>query len=240
MEKKITKKNTKEGAISNGMEAKVYNTKGKEVRTLELPESIFGVKWNSDLVHNVVVSMQSNARENVAHVKTRGEVAGGGRKPWQQKGTGRARHGSIRSPIWVGGGVTHGPNPFKNYSRKVNRKEKVSALFSILSKKFKDGEILFVDSISVPSAKTKDAKTVIKSLSGIKGYESIATKPKNAAFLTMPKKDKPTFLSLRNFSNICLDEVRNMNPVELLSHKLVVITDPDESFKILSAKKNTK
>src|SRR3954467_5139183 len=109
------------------MESTVYNQKGKEVGKIQLAEQIFGLKWNADLVHQVVTSMESSARTNVAHTKNRGEVSGGGKKPWQQKGTGRARHGSIRSPIWVGGGVTHGPRKDKDYDRKINKKMKAKA-----------------------------------------------------------------------------------------------------------------
>src|SRR3989338_499645 len=102
------------------MEAKVYNMQGKEAGKIELPENIFGLKWNADLIHQVITSMQSNARAGTAHTKGRGEVRGGGRKPWRQKGTGRARHGSRRSPIWKGGGVAHGPSKEKKYSQKIN------------------------------------------------------------------------------------------------------------------------
>src|SRR3989338_10320201 len=106
------------------MEGTIYNQKGKESGKISLPEAVFGLKWNADLVHQVVVSMESSARTPVAHAKNRGDVRGGGKKPWRQKGTGRARHVSIRSPIWVGGGVAHGPRSEKNYARKINRKQK--------------------------------------------------------------------------------------------------------------------
>src|SRR6202167_3095081 len=104
------------------MEAIIYNTQGKKSGSVDLPEAIFGIKWNDSLMHQVVTSMQDNARTNVAHTKGRGEVRGGGKKPWRQKGTGRARHGSIRSPIWKGGGVTHGPSKDKVYSVAIPKK----------------------------------------------------------------------------------------------------------------------
>jgi large subunit ribosomal protein L4 len=216
------------------MESSVYNQEGKKVGTVKLPESVFGVKWNGDLVHQVVVSMQANARPHVAHVKDRGEVAGGGKKPWRQKGTGRARHGSIRSPLWVGGGVTHGPNADKIFARKINRKMRAKALYSSLSRKYKEGEILFVDKLSIPSGKTKDAKAMLSNFAAIKGFEHLTTKPAHAALVVFPQKDSRTFLGLRNFSNIAVDEVRNLNPVSVLSYKYLVIGDPQVSCELLS------
>ena len=152
------------------MEAILYNQEGKSAGKFALPKGIFDVPWNNDLVHEVVRLMNSNSRTNVAHAKTRGEVRGGGKKPWRQKGTGRARHGSSRSPIWVGGGTTHGPRNEKNFDRKSNKKAKTKALLTILSRKYKDGEILFLDGVNFAAPKAKEAKTVLLSLSKIKGF----------------------------------------------------------------------
>src|SRR3989338_8555313 len=155
------------------MDAQVYNQKGEAVGKIKIPESIFGVRWNSDLVHQVVTSMLSSKRKGTAHAKTRGEVRGGGKKPWKQKGTGRARHGSSRSPIWVGGGVTHGPRNEKNYFRKVNKKMKTKALLTVLSRKFRDGEVAFVDEISLKEPKTKLAIRTLVSLSKIPALKNV-------------------------------------------------------------------
>lgn len=213
------------------MEQTIYNQKGQEAGKVKLPESVFGLAWNADLVHQVVVSMMSSARHSIANTKTRGEVSGGGKKPWQQKGTGRARHGSTRSPIWVGGGIAHGPRADKNYDRKVNKKAKTKALYTILSKKFKDGEILFIDSLSFKVPKASDAKDTIMAFSKVKGFEKFATKPKNVAILAVDKKDSNLTKSFKNFGNVEVEELRNINPVSLLNHKYLVISNPSESLK---------
>lgn len=216
------------------MESVIYNQQGKATGKIKLPEAVFGVPWNADLVHEVVRLMNSNARDPIAHTKTRGEVRGGGKKPWKQKGTGRARHGSTRSPIWVGGGVAHGPRNDKNYSRKINKKVKAKALYSILSRKFKEGEIMFVDTFDIAAPKTADAKKIITALAGIKGYEKLATKPRNAALVALDKKADAVSKSFRNFSNVSVEEFRNINPVTVLNHSILVITNPAQSLKALS------
>lgn len=219
------------------MEAQVYNQKGKESSKIDLPENIFGLKWNADLVHQVVVSMESNKREPIAHTKNRGDVSGGGKKPWKQKGTGRARHGSTRSPIWVGGGVAHGPRNEKNYERKVNKKMKAKALYTILSSKFKDGKILFVDYISgFEKPKTKDAREVLKELSKIKGFNDILSKKKNSTVLSMGLKAPTVKKSFSNISNILVKDISDINPLDLINWKYLVITDPKESIDTLSKK----
>jgi large subunit ribosomal protein L4 len=218
------------------MEAPIYSQTGKAAGKIDLPEGIFGVPWNADLVHEVVRLMNSNSRTNVAHTKTRGEVRGGGKKPWQQKGTGRARHGSTRSPIWVGGGVAHGPRNDKNFDRKINKKAKTKALYSILSKKLKEGEILFVDSVNLTAPKSKDARIVLSALSKIKGYERLATKKINTAILALDKKTDAITKSFQNFGNVSVEEFRNINPVSILNHTYLIVTNPAESLKALTAK----
>lgn len=218
------------------MESQIYNQTGGAAGTIKLPESVFGLPWNADLVHQVVTSMRSNARKPIAHTKDRGEVSGGGKKPWQQKGTGRARHGSIRSPIWVHGGVAHGPTKEKNFARKINRRMKAKALAVILSKKFKDGEVLFVDAVSLPEQKTKAAKEILKSLCTVKGFEKILAKKSNSAILALGTKDAKLEKSFRNFGNLLISEARNMNPVELLNYKHLVIIEPEKTVEFLASK----
>ncbi len=215
------------------MESIIYNQDGKETGKMTLPESVFGVSWNPDIVHQVSQSMLSNRRQGSAHTKTRGEVSGGGKKPWKQKGTGRARHGSTRSPIWVGGGVAHGPRNDKNYDRKINRELKKKALYIALSKKLKEGEILLLNGLVMPEIKSKDAKDVLMSLSKIKGYASIA-KSKNAAFIALPGKDKHVEKSFQNFGNLSVGEARNLNLLDVLTYKYIVIANPEESLKQLT------
>ncbi len=218
------------------METKIYNTSGKETGSAKISEKVFGLPWNADLVYQVVNSMKTAGRTPVAHTKDRSEVRGGGKKPWQQKGLGRARHGSTRSPIWVGGGVAHGPRNDKNFDRKVNKKAKVKALFTIISQKMRDGEILFVDSISMKMPKTKEAVKTLESLSSVKGFEKLKTKKTNAALIAIPTKDVVVEKSFRNLGKTEVTELRNINPLHLLNYKYVVVVNPEESSKLLEAK----
>jgi large subunit ribosomal protein L4 len=218
------------------METKVYNQKGKEVSTLKLPEEIFGLHWNADLVHQVIVGMQSNKRAGTADSKNRAEVSGGGKKPWQQKGTGRARHGSSRSPIWVGGGVAHGPLAEKNYKKKINSKMKAKALFTILSAKYKEGKIIFVDSIAPAEAKTKEAASIMKDLSSVKDFENLVFEKKNNVTLYSVNKNEATRLSFRNLSNVKIETASQMNPVDIANARYVIITEPKETLEFLASK----
>lgn len=217
-------------------EAVVYSMTGAKSGTISLPAELFSAPWNADLVHQVVVGMQANARPTVAHTKFRGEVSGGGKKPWKQKGTGRARHGSTRSPIWKGGGVTHGPRAEKVYAVKINRKMRVAALASIISRKYRDGEIIFVDSLSFTAPKTKEAMVALKAIAKASGNDMLATKRKNAAVIALSTKDTNAEKSFQNIGSLMTEEVRNLNAVDLMTKKYLVIEKPNESLAILSAR----
>jgi large subunit ribosomal protein L4 len=215
------------------MNATVYSKEGKESGKVDLPETVFGVAWNPDLVHEVVVGLQANARAGTAHTKDRSEKRGGGKKPWRQKGTGRARHGSRRSPIWTGGGVTFGPRSEKDYSVKLNKKVRAKALASVLSKKLADQEIFFVDSLSLETPKTAEAKTIVNALAKGVPAEDLATKKNNAVLVVLAERNLPTEKSFRNFGNIEVVQAKDINPVDLLTYKYVVFVDAPASVEIL-------
>ncbi len=215
------------------MESVVYNQEGKQVGKVELPDGLFGVKWNADTVHQFLTSEMSDRRHPVAHTKNRGEVRGGGKKPWRQKGTGRARHGSRRSPIWVGGGVTHGPRNDKNFSRKVNKKMANKTLAMVLTRKANEGEVVFLDKIVLPEAKTRHAVSVLNSLAKIKGLEIFSRKRNNVGIFAMPGNDLILKRVFNNVGKIALSETRNINAVDLLSKKFLILVNPEESLKIL-------
>lgn len=213
---------------------------GNNVGTIALPASIFGAPWRSDLVHQVTTAMQANARQNRAHTKDRSEVSGGGKKPWKQKGTGQARHGSTRSPIWRHGGIAHGPRSDRDYSEKINRKMRIGALLSVLSKKAKDGEIILVDTLSFAAPKTATAKAAIIALAKGSGADRLATKKKNAALFALATYDANAIRSFHNLGNVMTEELRNLNPVEVLAYKYLVIENPEKAFAALIARAKTK
>ncbi len=227
-----TKKVTKAPAL----EAPVYSMEGKEVSKIALPAELFGAPWRSDLVHQVVTGMQANKRQNRAHTKDRSEVSGGGKKPWKQKGTGQARHGSSRSPIWRHGGVTFGPRNERDYREKINKKMRVAALASVLSKKAADGEVIFVDALSFSAPKTGDAKQFVAALAKGASAGRLATNKKNAALVALSSYETNAIKSFRNLGNLMTEEVRNLNPVDVMAHKYLIIENPEASLKALSAR----
>ncbi len=218
------------------MEAKIYNPDGKEAGTIALPEQLFALPWNADLVQQVVVSMRSNERPVLAASRGRGEVRGGGKKPWKQKGTGRARHGSIRSPIWKGGGVSHGPKAERNYAKKINRAMKTKALFTLLSQKWRDNEIVFVSDLGLTAGKTKVAAAAFGKLAKVKGLEKLAYKKGNRALVSLPTHNEVAVRSLRNLPTVSVEEARNLNPVDVLNYQYLVITEPAKSLEVLASR----
>lgn len=214
------------------MKTDIYNAQGKKAGSVELPENIFGVEWNDSLMHQVVTSMQDNKRTNVAHTKGRGEVRGGGRKPWKQKGTGRARHGSSRSPIWKGGGVTHGPRNEKIFARTIPAKMRAKALFMALSKKLAAGEIVFVDSFGIDKPSTASAKKALVALS--KDFAKLNAKKKNVALVAFSDAKEAGSKSFRNIGNVVTSPVKDLNPVAILKHSYIVIENPEAAVAILA------
>jgi large subunit ribosomal protein L4 len=232
-----TKKTTVKKTVSSvNLSATTYNQKGTSAGTFALPKKVFGLSWNADLVHQVVVGMQANKRAGTAHTKDRSEVSGGGKKPWKQKGTGRARHGSTRSPIWIGGGVTFGPRNDKDYSQKINKKMRVKALFTILSRKVSDSNVLLVDSLAFDAIKTKDAVATLTAFAGITGFEKFgSTKPTTALFV-LPEHNEIIEKSFANFKGATVLTVNDLNALNTMSFHYVVIVDPAKSVAMLEAK----
>lgn len=213
------------------MKAEFYNQKGEKEGTTDIPESIFGLSWNPSLVHQVVVSLMANRRAGTAHSKGRGEVRGGGKKPWRQKGTGRARHGSIRSPLWIGGGVTHGPIKEKIYDKKINKKMKNKALLVSFSKKAADKEIVFLNDLKFKEAKTKEARNLFSALKKIKGFEKLGERGgRTLTLLAEPANNLAR--AIRNLPQVDAREARNINALNLLSYKYLIM--PKETIKVIS------
>ncbi|MEK7176142.1 MAG: 50S ribosomal protein L4 [Patescibacteria group bacterium] len=230
---KISADLLKTSLTSNGMDAAVYSVEGKKAGEIKLPENVFGVRWNADLVKQVADSLMSSKRKPVAHTKNRGEVRGGGKKPWQQKGTGRARHGSIRSPLWIGGGVTHGPRKEKSYERTVTKNMRAKALHTLLAQKYREGEVMFIDSLTLKEPKTKRAISALSSLSGVKGFENVFTKRNNATAIALSGKNKETERAFRNLGNVLVLEARNLDPLTLLKYKYLILENPEASLKLI-------
>jgi len=214
------------------MNTKVYNQLGKEAGTTELPDPVFGLKWNPDLVHQVAVAQAANLRPTVAHAKGRGEVRGGGKKPWRQKGTGRARHGSIRSPIWKGGGVTHGPLKEKDYKKGVNKKMARAALRTVLSAKARDNEIIILEELKFSEPKTKLASQMFEKFSKIKDFSAITRG--NGVLVALSENDRNAKRTLRNLPYVEIDEARNLNAHEVLQYKFVMF--PKAAIDVLNKK----
>jgi large subunit ribosomal protein L4 len=210
------------------MKAVLYNQEGQEKGTVLLPKEIFGLKINQDLVHQVLVSQRANRRRNIAHTKDRSEVSGGGKKPWRQKGTGRSRHGSIRSPLWKGGGITFGPRKEKVFKKIIPKKIKRLALFMVLSGKLKDNSLLILDDLKINEDERGGLKGLAKKFSKI--LEKLPCKGQKT-LIVLPKLDKKLILATRNFPKIQTIQASNLNVLDILSFKYLLM--PKEAIRII-------
>jgi large subunit ribosomal protein L4 len=205
------------------MKVNLYNQNAEIIGEAELPDEIFNVRINSDLVHQVLTAQMANSRQVIAHTKDRSEVRGGGKKPWRQKGTGRARHGSIRSPLWKGGGVTFGPTKERNFKKKINKKMKRKAVFMVLSSKARDKELILLDILKLNTPKTKEALSVIDRFSEkLAGYKK-AKKKRDSILLVMPEKNETISRAVNNLPFVETIEARNLNVKDLLEKKYLVL-----------------
>lgn len=219
------------------MKTDVFNQQGSKVSSLDLPDNIFSLSFNGDLVHQVIHSQMNNQRANTAHTKDRSEVRGGGKKPWQQKGLGRARAGSSRSPIWTGGGVTHGPRNDRNYKQDIPKVMRNRALFVLLSQKLKAGKILFVDNIKAEDGKTKSATSIMTNLQKVEGFKTINWKKHNNCVIYTSPTDRSTHLAFRNMPNVRLENMDQMNPLTLANTRYIILSSPNEIISYLEGKK---
>lgn len=196
--------------------AEIYNMKGEVVGQYPLNLAIFGITPKIGLIHEAVVAERANARKVLAHTKDRGEVRGGGRKPWRQKGTGRARHGSIRSPLWIGGGVTFGPTKERVFKKKINKKAKRKALLMVLSDKAANKKLLLLDQLKLPEIKTKLMAGILENLP-CKGRTTLLALGEDEESLKIVK-------SAANLPKISTIEARNLNVLDLVSHEYLLTT----------------
>lgn len=205
------------------MKMSVYDKNGKKTGNKELDSKIFTNKVNHALLHEIICSILSNKRQGTAKVKTRAEVRGGGRKPWRQKGTGRARAGSIRSPLWKGGGITFGPTGEENYKRKINAKKKKAALKSALSAKAKEDKIIVIKDFKLKEAKTKELQEFLDKLS-LEGK----------LLIVLPGKDEKIMKASRNIPGILTVEARNLNALVVLDYDFILFfNEADKEIKKL-------
>jgi large subunit ribosomal protein L4 len=215
------------------MEVLTYTQNGKESGKAELPSEIFDIKMNSDLVHQIVLAQMSNQRQVIAHTKDKSEVRGGGRKPWKQKGTGRARHGSIRSPIWKGGGVTFGPTKDRNFKKKINKKMRRKALFMVLSSKVKDKEMIILDKLKIEKPKTKEMVMIVQDTRyKIQDTKTDLKKRKKESILVaLSKKDVDITRAAKNIQKVKTVQAKDLNVLDLLNYKYLMM--PKEGIDVI-------
>jgi large subunit ribosomal protein L4 len=196
------------------IKAKLYNSDGEAKKEIKLNPAIFEVKVKDSVVHQSLVAFLANRRQPIAHTKMRGEIRGGGRKPWRQKGTGRARHGSIRSPLWRGGGVVFGPRADKNFAKKINKKMRRLALFMVLSDRAKEKLVSVIEKLNIAEAKTKSLVLLLKKM-------SLA----NNTLIVLEKMDKKIALAVKNLPQVEAISANSLNIYELLNYKNILFAE---------------
>ena len=202
------------------MKIKVYNQSAKEVSELEVSDKVFGLKANEELIHQAVIAQMSNERQVLADTKDRSEVRGGGKKPWKQKGTGRARVGSSRSPLWRGGGVTFGPTSDRNFSVKINKKMKQKALLMVISDKVSNSSFVALDKLELPAFKTKDFNNVLTAIE----KEVLANERRSVLVINSAKDEKVKY-SGRNLAGVEIINLENLNILDVLKYRNLIMTE---------------
>lgn len=205
------------------MKISIYNQKGQEMEKAELNSDIFGVKMNHSLLHQAVNAQSANSRKVIAHTKDRSEVRGGGRKPWRQKGTGRARHGSNRSPIWRGGGITFGPTNERNFTKKINKKMKRKALFMALSSKLTDNEMIMLDKLELKEAKTKQMIEIMDNL-----QNALDKNLQKGMLVVMPGSDEKVIQASNNIPKVKIIRADSLNILDVLKYKHLLLIKGSE------------
>ena len=213
------------------LKIKVYNKSAEIVKELDLTSKVFGVKANSELLHQAMIAQRANERQVLAHTKDRSEVSGGGKKPWKQKGTGRARSGSSRSPIWIGGGVTFGPTKDRNFKKKINQKMKQKALFMAFSDKLATNSLVIVDNLEFGEYKTKKFNEMLTSFE-----KKVLNNERRDVLIVNEAKDEKARYSSRNLQGVKVINLENINLVDLLNYKNLLLTE--NVVKVLTERYN--
>lgn len=205
------------------MKISAYNLKGVKTKDVELSEDIFNVSSNNELLHQVYVAIGANKRVAIAHTKDKSEVIGSGKKPWKQKGTGRARTGSVKNPIWRKGGVIFGPTKDRNFKKKINRKSKQKAIKIALSEKLRSANLVVIDEISITERKTKEMARALNSL-----------KLKGSILLTLSGDERNLYPYARNIENLTCLPIDTLNVYDILNHKNLILSE--DAVKYLKKK----
>ena len=216
-------------SATNELTVPVHAQDGKESGSVRLPPSLFSLPWSPALMHQVVTGFERNRRSMTAHTKGRAAVRGGGRKPWRQKGTGRARHGSIRSPLWVGGGVTFGPNVQKNYRVSLNKKMRTKALFIALSERLRNGAIAFVDDIVLRQPSTKSVVSLVAAFCP-------DSSPKRRCIFIFTEKNEAVLKSFANIPGVTTASLASVHARDVLVPAKVIFVRPEKTLAHLESR----